>query len=90
MYFNANFNVFFKLIKVHLLVSELFTSGYLIPLTACVTISNYLLLDRRCLLRICKHNDTHIPLQLVDDTLFNPTNSTGNHKYLYKYMYIYI
>ena len=25
MYFNVNFNVFFKLIKVHLLVSELYT-----------------------------------------------------------------
>ena len=24
MYFNVNFNVFFKLIKVHLLVSELY------------------------------------------------------------------
>ena len=28
MYFNVNFNVFFKLIKVHLLVSELYV-GYL-------------------------------------------------------------
>ena len=26
MYFNINFNVFFKLIKVHLLVSELYIS----------------------------------------------------------------
>ena len=26
MYFNVNFNVFYKLIKVHLLVSEIFTS----------------------------------------------------------------
>ena len=28
MYFNVNFNVFFKLIKVHLLVSELYIYHY--------------------------------------------------------------
>ena len=28
MYFNENFNVFFKLIKVHLLVSELYAEYY--------------------------------------------------------------
>ena len=29
MYFNINFNVFFKLIKVHLLVSELYSKSSL-------------------------------------------------------------
>ena len=32
MYFNVNFNVFFKLIKVHLLVSELYKGGGVILL----------------------------------------------------------
>jgi len=30
MYFNVNFNVFFKLIKVHLLVSELYINAFCI------------------------------------------------------------
>ena len=35
MYFNVNFNVVFKLIKVHLLVSELYTGIKKILLIAC-------------------------------------------------------
>ena len=40
MYFNVNFNVFFKLIKVHLLVSELYMSILISKLLMMVVAKN--------------------------------------------------
>ena len=42
VYFNVNFNVFFKLIKVHLLVSELYMHYKCLPLHEFASISVYL------------------------------------------------